>query len=121
MPTDDPPQPAAEPLPDDLLQDTAATFGMLSATVRLQIMWLLASGERDVGTLAGELGQSVATVSHHLAKLKLAGWVRARREGKHQVYLVDDPHVVDIVQRAVHHQNERRHAPARAGRRSRSA
>ncbi|WP_249228005.1 ArsR/SmtB family transcription factor [Kutzneria sp. CA-103260] len=91
------------PLPADLLQRTAATFGMLSATARLHIVWLLAEGERDVGTLAAELGQSVATVSHHLAKLKLAGLVRARRDGKRQIYLVDDPHVVEIVKLAVQH------------------
>jgi DNA-binding transcriptional ArsR family regulator len=97
------------PLADALLQRIAGTFGMLSATARLHIVWLLAAGERDVGTLAAELGQSVATVSHHLAKLKLAGLVRSRRDGKRQIYLVDDPHVVEIVKLAVrHHQPERR-------------
>jgi DNA-binding transcriptional ArsR family regulator len=98
-----------DPLPPDLLQRTAATFGMLSATARLHIVWLLAAGERDVGSLAGELGQSIATVSHHLAKLKLAGLVRSRRDGKRQIYLVDDSHVVEIVKLAVrHHQPEAR-------------
>ncbi|TCO60850.1 ArsR/SmtB family transcription factor [Actinocrispum wychmicini] len=107
MPVEHLPQPA-EPLPADLLQDTAATFGMLAGSVRLQIVWLLAAGERDVGTLAAEVGQSVATVSHHLAKLKLAGLVRARREGKRQVYVAADPHVVDVVRLAVRHQDELR-------------
>lgn len=74
---------------------------MLSATVRLHIVWLLASGERDVTTLADEVGQTVATVSHHLAKLKLAGLVRNRREGKRQVYLVADPGVVELVRLAM--------------------
>ena len=92
-------QPAvsAEPLPPRLLQDTASMFALLSATVRLHILWLLASGDRDVGTLADETGQSVATVSHHLSKLKLAGLVRARRVGKRQVYVVADTHVVEVV------------------------
>lgn len=94
------------PLPPDLLQDAAATFGLLSATVRLHLLWLLADGERDVGTLAEETGQSVATVSHHLGKLKLAGLVRARRRGKHQIHYIDDPHVVDIVRLAVQHHRE---------------
>ena len=76
-------------------------FGMLSATARLHIVYLLAHGERDVGTLAEELDQSVAAVSHHLAKLKLAGLVHARREGKRQVYVADDAQVVEIVQQAV--------------------
>ena len=104
-----------DPLPADLLQRTAATFGMLSATARLHIVWLLAAGERDVGTLAGELGQSVATVSHHLAKLKLAGLVRARRDGKRQIYLVDDPQVVEIVKLAVQHHGHQPEANRRFG------
>ncbi|MCU1685836.1 MAG: transcriptional regulator [Amycolatopsis sp.] len=106
-----PSQLPGEPLPDDLLQDAASTFGLLAATARLQIVWLLAAGERDVGTLAAELGQAVPAVSHHLAKLKLAGLVRARREGRRQVYLVDDPHVVEIVQLIVGHHGELRAAP----------
>ncbi len=89
------------------LQDTAAMFGMLAATVRLQIIWLLCDGERDVGTLAVEVGQSVAAVSQHLAKLKLAGIVHVRKEGRRHVYLVADPNVSEIVQIAVRHQQQR--------------
>ncbi|HEX4253088.1 MAG TPA: metalloregulator ArsR/SmtB family transcription factor, partial [Pseudonocardia sp.] len=127
MPTEHPPTghlPSAPPpgelepgelergeLEPDVLQQTAATFGMLSGTVRLHLVWLLASGERDVGTLADEVGQSVATVSHHLGKLKLAGLVRSRREGKRQVYLVDDPHLVKIVRLAVEHHRVLAEAP----------
>ncbi len=105
------------PLPPDVLQDAAATFGMLSATARLHILWLLAEGERDVGTLAAEVGQSVATVSHHLAKLKLAGLVRSRKEGRHQVYLIDDPRLVEIVRLTVNRREDR----GRGGRRARGA
>ncbi|WIX98795.1 metalloregulator ArsR/SmtB family transcription factor [Amycolatopsis mongoliensis] len=101
-----------DPLPPDVLQDAAATFGLLSATVRLHLLWLLADGESDVGTLADGTGQSVATVSHHLGKLKLAGLVRARREGKHQIHYVDDPHVVEMIRIAVDHHRELR-APRR--------
>jgi DNA-binding transcriptional ArsR family regulator len=36
-------------------------------------------------------------VSQHLTKLKLAGLVRSRREGRRQVYFVDDPDVVTVV------------------------
>ena len=92
---------SAEPLPPRLLQDTASTFALLSATVRLHILWLLASGDRDVGTLADETGQSVATVSQHLSKLKLSGLVRARGEGKRHVYVVADTHVVEVVRLAI--------------------
>lgn len=88
-------------LSPDLLQDMAGTFGLLASTMRLHIVWVLASGECDVGTIAEKVGGSITTVSHHLAKLKLAGLVRSRREGRHQVYLVDDPHLVTIVRQMV--------------------
>jgi DNA-binding transcriptional ArsR family regulator len=101
-----------------VIQDAAGTFGLLAATVRVELVWLLAGGERDVGTLAELTGQSVATVSHHLGKLRLAGLVSARREGKHQVYAVDDPHVVDLVRGAVaHHEELRQTTPAQRRRR----
>lgn len=112
---------SVEPIPPDLLQEVSGTFGMLSATARLQIVWLLAAGERDVGTLAAEVGQPVATVSHHLAKLKLAGLVRVRKEGRRQVYLIADEHVAETVQRTVGHYAQLHAAPRRGRVRSRGA
>lgn len=97
----------------ELLQDVAVTFGLLSATVRLHILWLLTQGERDVGTLADQVDQTVATVSHHLAKLKLAGLVRNRREGKRQVYLLDDPHVADLIRLAITEHHDHHNQPRR--------
>ncbi|MCO1655441.1 helix-turn-helix transcriptional regulator [Pseudonocardia sp. S2-4] len=64
-------------------------------------MWLLSAGPRDVGTLAADLGQPVAAVSQHLAKLKLGGLVRARRQGRHQIYAVDDAVVGEVVRMVV--------------------
>ncbi|MBV9922850.1 MAG: helix-turn-helix transcriptional regulator [Pseudonocardia sp.] len=90
--------PPARPLLDDrALQNAAALFGMLAAPARLQILWLLLDGERDVSTLAADLDQTVAGVSQHLAKLKLAGLVRARRAGRRQLHLIDDPRIADLL------------------------
>jgi DNA-binding transcriptional ArsR family regulator len=91
----------ANDLPPRLLQDTASMFALLSATVRLHILWLLANGDRDVGTLADQTGESLATVSHHLAKLKLAGLVDAHRHGKRHVYTATNPDVLKIVRLAI--------------------
>jgi DNA-binding transcriptional ArsR family regulator len=91
----------ARPLPARVLQDTASTFGLLAATVRLHILWLLASGDHDVSTLAAATDQSVATVSHHLSKLKLAGLVDVRRQGKRRVYVAADAQVIDVVVLAI--------------------
>lgn len=87
----------------EVLQVAAATFGMLAATVRLHIVWLLARGERDVTSLADEVGTTVQVISQHLAKLREAGLVQARRQGRHQVYLVNDPHLVVVVREMVAH------------------
>jgi DNA-binding transcriptional ArsR family regulator len=76
-------------------------FGLLSATVRLHILWLLDAGEQDVGTLADKTGQSVATVSHHLGKLKLAGLVRAQRQGRRQVYVTTDHNALAVIRVAL--------------------
>jgi DNA-binding transcriptional ArsR family regulator len=111
------PSPSEHP-PPDVVQDAAATFGLLAASVRLELLWLLSHGERDVGTLASAVGESIATVSHHLGKLKLAGLVTARRAGKHQIYAAADPEVVDLVGRAIDHHRRLREAPSpRRGRR----
>lgn len=45
----------------------------------------------------GVSGGTLPAVSQHLAKLKLAGLVHSRREGRRQVYLVDDERVVTAV------------------------
>jgi DNA-binding transcriptional ArsR family regulator len=88
-------------LPPEVLQRAAATFGLLASTVRLHIVWVLGQGECDVGTLAERTGSTLQAVSQHLAKLKLAGLVQSRREGRRQVYLVDDPDLVRLVHQMV--------------------
>jgi len=84
-------------LSPELLQGAAARFGLLASTMRLHIVWILAHGEKDVGGLAEDVGGTLQAVSQHLAKLKLAGLVRSRRDGRRHVYLVDDPQVVMMV------------------------
>ncbi|MCQ4085169.1 metalloregulator ArsR/SmtB family transcription factor [Streptomyces sp. RB6PN25] len=85
----------------DVLEEAAAAFGMLASAARLHIVWVLAQGECDVSTLADRVGGTLPQVSQHLAKLKLAGLVRSRREGRRQVYLVDDADVVDVARSMV--------------------
>jgi DNA-binding transcriptional ArsR family regulator len=101
-------------LPPEVLQRAAATFGLLASTMRLHIVWVLAAGEADVGTLAERTGGTLQTISQHLAKLKLAGLVQSRREGRRQVYLVDDPGLVAVVRQMVSSLPGRQADPGRA-------
>lgn len=82
----------------DVLAEAAAAFGLLSSPPRLHIVWALAQGECDVTGLAERVGGALPAVSQHLAKLKLAGLVRSRREGRRVVYLIDDQDIVATVQ-----------------------
>ncbi|MEX6430220.1 MAG: ArsR/SmtB family transcription factor [Ferrimicrobium sp.] len=58
----------------------------LSAGRRLEIIDVLAQGERSVDAIAIEIGQSRANTSHHLQVLHQAGLVDTRRAGTHIYY-----------------------------------
>ncbi|SDM61491.1 ArsR/SmtB family transcription factor [Allokutzneria albata] len=92
----------SEPTPVQL-SAAAATFALLSSPPRLHLVWLCAQGTYDVGTLAQRVGVSIPTVSQHLTKLRLAGVVTARREGRHHFYAVDDPHVLTLLDQIFEH------------------
>lgn len=85
------------------LDAAARTLALLVAPVRLHLVWLAMNGEVDVGTLAQRAGVSIATASQHLAKLRLAGLITVRREGRRHIYTVDDPHIVTLVEQIVDH------------------
>jgi len=53
---------------------------------RLQILELIWDGERSVNEIASRLPVSVAAVSQHLAKLRGAGLVSVRAEGRKRFY-----------------------------------
>lgn len=77
--------------------EAAAAFGLLATPARLHIVWALSQGESDVSGLAELVGGTLPSASRHLTKPKSAGLVRSRREGRRQVYVVDDPDVVTVV------------------------
>jgi rhodanese-related sulfurtransferase/DNA-binding transcriptional ArsR family regulator len=68
----------------------------LASPHRIEILELLAQGERPVESLAGEMGQSVANTSQHLQALRRAGLVDTRREGVFVHYSLSDLAVCDL-------------------------
>ncbi|MGV0624782.1 ArsR/SmtB family transcription factor [Mycolicibacter minnesotensis] len=85
-----------EPTPPQLAS-AASTFALLSSPARLHAMWLATQDAYDVTTLASRAGINVATMSQHLTKLRLAGLINARRDGRHHIYTVDDPHILTLL------------------------
>ncbi len=78
-------------------------FHMLSDATRLRLMWLLSSGEYDVTSLAEAVGAARPSVSQHLAKLRLAGLVHTRRDGRRVLYRARDSHVRALIGEALFH------------------
>ncbi|NUR01764.1 MAG: helix-turn-helix transcriptional regulator [Streptomyces sp.] len=84
-------------LPAEVVARAAAGFGLLASAARLRLLWALLEGECDVSALAGRTACAVSTASQNLAMLRAGGLVRARREGRRVVYVVDDPDVEAMV------------------------
>lgn len=71
----------------DLLYEQVARIGKaVSSPKRLELLELLAQGEKTVEVLAAELSIDVKLASAHLKALKAARLVEHRREGKYMVY-----------------------------------
>ena len=81
----------------------AELFSALSDTSRVRIISVLVGREMNVGTLAKALDLSESAVSHQLRGLRQMRLVRARKEGRHVFYMLDDEHVADLFQRGLDH------------------
>jgi len=68
---------------------------ILASPRRLQILHLLAEEPKEVGRLADEMGITQPNVSQHLAVMRAAGIVEARRDGREVTYHLTDPEVID--------------------------
>jgi len=80
-----------------------AALKLLADGTRLRIVWHLLHGEHSVNELAGHLAMAPAAISHHLAKLRLAGVVRTRRDGNRIFYAAHDHHIEALVAEALRH------------------
>jgi DNA-binding transcriptional ArsR family regulator len=79
-------------LPDELVEEVARRFALLGDPTRLRVVRTLhEAGESSVQEVAVATGTSVANASQHLARLRDAGIVRRRRDGRRVQYSVADP------------------------------
>jgi DNA-binding transcriptional ArsR family regulator len=76
-------------------QRFAAVGRALADPKRLCVLESLAQGELSVGDLSSVVGCQVPNMSQHLAVLRSAGLVTARREGSTVYYRLTDPRVLE--------------------------
>lgn len=87
--------------PGDHVDAAVEAFRMLAEPTRLRLLWLLCGGPADVTELAGKVGAARPAVSQHLAKLRLAGLVTVRRDGRRAVYAARGGHVRRLLDEAL--------------------
>jgi len=79
----------------------AELLALLGDRTRLALLHALTGGEADVTTLTEVCGAARPAVSQHLARLRLAGLVNTRKEGRRVVYSLPDGHLRRLVDEAL--------------------
>jgi rhodanese-related sulfurtransferase/predicted transcriptional regulator len=79
-----------------LFDEFARAAKALASGRRIELLDVLANGERTVEALAGEVGLSVANTSQHLQILRQAGLVASRRAGTSVHYRLAAPEVFEL-------------------------
>jgi rhodanese-related sulfurtransferase/DNA-binding transcriptional ArsR family regulator len=81
----------------DLLYEQVARIGKaLASPKRLELLEILAQGEKTVEALSAELSIDVKLASAHLKALRAARLVDSRRDGKYVVYRLSGRDVSDL-------------------------
>src|SRR4030095_6212832 len=81
---------------DHLYEQVARIGKALSSPKRLELLEMLAQGEKPVEALASELSIDRKLTRAHLKALRPAPLVHSRREGKYVVYRLGGPDVAQL-------------------------
>jgi DNA-binding transcriptional ArsR family regulator len=84
-------------IPPEVLAHCAAALKVLAHPVRLRAVELLQVERLTVGELAEAIDKPQAEVSQHLSKMKSAGLVLVKREGRAAYYRIANPACVAVL------------------------
>lgn len=91
-----------EELVNSSLPVAVEIFSLLADATRVRLILALEAGERSVGELAETVGKPQATVSQHLAKLRMSRIVVTRQEGVRVYYRLAGEHAIELVRVALY-------------------
>ncbi|GLP63987.1 hypothetical protein TUSST3_06070 [Streptomyces sp. TUS-ST3] len=86
---------------EEQLALAAEILALLGDRTRLTLLHALTRGESDVTTLTEVCAAARPAVSQHLARLRLAGLVNTRKEGRRVIYALRDGHLRRLVDEAL--------------------
>jgi len=79
-----------------IYEQKAIIYKALAHPIRIQIVELLADGEKGVSEIIQRVGAKGSNTSRHLAVLKSSGVVRARKDGMNVYYELLMPCLVNM-------------------------
>ena len=87
--------------PPEHIEAGSTALRMLADPTRMRMLWLLCGDEYDVASLSAAVQIARPAVSQHLAKLRLAGLVTLRRDGRRGYYSARGGHVRRLLAEAL--------------------
>ncbi|MBR5314868.1 MAG: winged helix-turn-helix transcriptional regulator [Clostridia bacterium] len=91
-------------MPDSkTVKNLANFFNIVGDSTRCKILFALKETPLCVCDLANVLSMTKSSISHQLNKMKSAGVVKCKRNGKQIFYSLDDEHVIEIFDISITH------------------
>ena len=90
-------------LHDEQVDVAALSFSLLGDPTRLRMLWAMRDEEQDVSSLAESALCRQTVASQHLSKLRLAGLVQTRRDGRRVLYRLRGGHVRRLLDEGLFH------------------
>ncbi|MCK8623944.1 ArsR/SmtB family transcription factor [Apilactobacillus xinyiensis] len=91
------------PIDDQHLKEVSSIMKLLNNSKRVQMLFILEQASLSVKEIVDILKIDQPTVSHNLAMLRKHQLVSAERDGKYNKYVLNDPHILDIINETLSH------------------
>lgn len=95
-------------MPDNSTFEALADFyKIIGNDTRCKIIYALSINEMCVCDLSNVLSMTKSSISHQLSKMREAGVLKCRRDGKEVYYSLDDEHISSILAITLAHINHK--------------
>lgn len=92
---------------ENTIQKLANLYKIMGNDTRCKILYSLSINEMCVCDLSNVLSMTKSSISHQLSKMREAGVVKCRRDGKEVYYSLDDEHISSLFAISLAHINHK--------------
>lgn len=91
----------------DLMDLLSSIFKVLGYPTRLKIIYLLSQSPLCVNDIVELIGMSQSSISHQLSLLKRKKLIKSEKDGRRNIYSLDDDHVLSLFYEGYNHASHR--------------